>query len=80
MTGGLSLIFLHKIQTDYIKNSERWPNVYLVLFTNLQSQLFHIFEEIVVIILVWSLRRVEEDQHQEYSIILLDRVLGKTSQ
>ena len=71
MTGRLGLIFLqygHIIVT----NTECCPNFYLVLFTNLKSQLFDIFEEIVVVVLVRPLWRVEEHQHQEYSIILLD--------
>ena len=65
---------LSEVQTDLvkIKNTKCWQKIHLVLFTNLKSQLLHIFEEIVVVILVWSLGRVEEDQHQEYSIILLD--------
>ena len=79
MTGRLGLIFL---QYGYIivTNIECWPKIYLVLFTDLEGQLFDILEEIVVVILVRPLWRVEEHQHQEYSIILLDRVLGKTSQ
>jgi len=53
--------------------------VLLVLFADLKSELFDFFEEVIVVVFVRSLRRVEEDQHQEYSVVFLNGILSKAS-
>ena len=54
--------------------------VLLILLADLQRQLLHVLEEVVVVVLVRSVRGIQEDQHQEDSIILLYAVLGKTTE
>ena len=54
--------------------------VLLILLADLQRQLLHVLEEVVVVVLVRSVRGIQEDQHQEDPIILLYAVLGKTTE
>ena len=75
--GGNLPLCLHRVPQQV---AGRLASFFLVFFADLKSQLFHLFKEVIVVVFLWSIWSVEKNKHQEYPVILLNRVLCKAPQ